>query len=100
MKKSPKINYETHTLRFPYANVIFGRVFEMPCTVVFEHSESEDQFRINIKSLVGTGEDGTIYDLMYLTEEEESQYAEFIIACIVNNKQKWDLELGEKEWWE
>lgn len=99
--KQPEIKYETHTLRFPFANVIFGRTFQMPCDVLFEYSENEEGFRVNITSLTGTTEDGTEYDLLYLTEDDESLYAEFIVACILSNKQYWNFDnTGEKEWWE
>jgi hypothetical protein len=74
----------------------------MPCDVVFEYAETEDDnFRIKVKSLTGTSEDGTTYDLLYLTEDEDSMYSMFIIACVIENKQYWDHKLkGDKEWWE
>jgi hypothetical protein len=99
--KQPEIRYETHTLRFPFANVIFGRVFQIPCDVLFEYSESEEGFRVNITSLTGKAEDGTEYDLLYLTEDDDSLYSEFIVGCILDNKSYWNYESPDgKDWWE
>ncbi len=98
--KAPEVKYTTHTFRFPYAHVIFGRTFEMPCSVVFEYADIEDgNFRIKISSLTGTA-DGTEYDLLYLTEDDESLYASFILACIVGNKQYWNYDNETQDWWE
>lgn len=98
--KQPEIKFNTHSLRFPYAHVIFGKVFEMPCDVLFEYSESEGQYRIKVTSLVGTADDGTVFDLKYLTDDDDSMYSEFIVSCILGNKSRWDFDSGEKEWWE
>ena len=101
--QQPELVYETYNLRFPYAQVIFGRTFQMICEVLFEYAEGEDgNFRIKIKSLTGTTEDGTSYDLMYLTEDEESMYANFILVCVHMNKEHWNFnpDKGELEWWE
>ena len=98
--KQPEIKYEVHTLRFPFAYVIFGKVFQMPCEVLFEFSENEDgEMRLVVKSLTGKSEDGTDYDLIYLTDDDDSLYSTFIVTCIVNNKQYWNYS-GEQEWWE
>ena len=98
--QQPVIKYNTHTFRFPFANVIFGRVFEIPCTVLFEYADAEEGFRVNIKSLTGTAEDGTEYDLLYLTEDDDAMYSQFIVACIYENKRYWDFEKENEEWWE
>ncbi len=97
----PEIKYETHTFRFPYATVIFGKVFQVPCEVLFEYCETEEGgIRLKVESLTGMSEDGTKYDMKFLTDDEDSAYSEFIVACIIANKQHWDFISGEKEWWE
>jgi hypothetical protein len=100
--KQPDVKYETHTLRFPFAQMIFGRAFEMPCEMLFEYSENEDGgIRLKVTSLTGRSEDGTEYDLMYLTDDDDSMYSQFIVACVVSNKHYWDYESeGDEEWWE
>lgn len=100
--KQPEIKYETHTLRFPFAQTIFGKTFEMPCEILFEYAENEEgEMRLKVSSLTGTSEDGTTYDLMYLTDDDDSMYSQFIVACVVSNKRYWDFESeGNEEWWE
>lgn len=99
--KQPELKYETHTFRFPYATVIFGKVFQMPCAVLFEYAETEEgEMRLKVKSMTGMSDDGLEYDLIYLTDDEDSLYSEFIVACILENKQHWDFTGDTKEWWE
>jgi hypothetical protein len=99
--RAPEIQYETHTMRFPFTQILFGKSFEMPCEVVFEYTETDDKnFRIKVKSLIGTTEEGLTYDLMYLTEDEDSMYSEFIITGIIRNKPQWGVgPTGGVEWW-
>lgn len=99
--KQPEIKHELYTLRFPFAHVIFGRPFQMPCEVLFEYSENTaGEMRLVVKSITGKSENGTEYDLIYLTEDDTSEYAEFIVACIVSNKQFWNYNAENGEWWE
>lgn len=103
MKKQPELVYEKHLLRFPMTHVIFGKSFQMLCEVLFEYTETDDgNFRIKVNSLTGVVSDGTAYDIMYLTEDEDSMYASFILVCIHKNKAQWNLKPdgGEREWWE
>jgi hypothetical protein len=99
--KQPEIKYETHSLRFPYTTIIFGRSFQMPCEVLFEYAENEDgEMRLIVKSLTGKSEDGMEYDLSYLTDDDDMPYSDFIVACIIRNKQYWNYNAENQEWWE
>lgn len=98
--KQPEVKYETYSFRFPFAHVIFGKVFQMPCEVLFEYSENDKgEMRLEVKSLTGRSESGVEYDMLYLTDDDDSEYAEFIVACITQNKHYWNHS-GEEEWWE
>jgi hypothetical protein len=100
--KQPEVMYKIHSLRFPFAQVIFGKVFQMPCEMLFDFAENEEGgLRLKVLSLTGMSEDGTEYDLMYLTEDDDSMYSQFIVAAVISNQQYWDYESeGDEEWWE
>ncbi len=98
--KAPEVTYDTFGFRFPYAQVFFGRSFPMVCEAMLQYSEAEDgNIRIKVTSLTGKGCDGNVYDLLYLTDDEDSMYAHFLIGCILRNKDYWNYE-GDTEWWE
>lgn len=99
--KQPDIVYEQHTMRFPFSYLIFGKNFEMTCNVAFGYTEGGDgDYRVKVESITGTTtEDEVEYDMTYLTEDMDSMYAGFIIACIIQNKKYWDFETVDKEWW-
>lgn len=85
---------KVYTAKIPYAVVLFGKPFEVRLELMFEFAESEDsKFRLEIKSLTGTAEDGFVKDYSHLVEED-SKMSAFIIDCVVGNRATW-VELAE-----
>lgn len=100
--KSTEDFMKLHTLIFPYAIVVFGRTYNMPCTVNFSYHEDPDgDIKLSIKQLTAQDHTGSVYDMMSLVEEPESEIASDILEAIVYNQAKWDWEPEGDElvWW-
>lgn len=99
---------EEHFFHFPYAHVIFGMSFPLVCQVIFGYTEiaNEEGYlepRIHLHSLTGSTEDGMEYDMAYLGDNSSSRYADFVVQCLLANREYWDDAVDEEEgefWWE
>jgi hypothetical protein len=99
--KEPDIKLETHNLTIPYGFVLFGKMFEMPLECVFGYSgDLKSNHVLEIKSLSGTDDDGLLYDMLYLVEDEEDFLTRHIISSILNNYSVWDVETEVGSWWD
>tara|TARA_R110002074_G_scaffold297016_1_gene468536 strand:- start:771 stop:1094 length:324 start_codon:yes stop_codon:yes gene_type:complete len=99
---------ETNTLLFPFAQVIFGKSHPILCEVVFDYAEYLEDMegedgemvpctvsKVVPMSLTATFEDGKVYDMLYLVDEEDAPYRDFIINSVVGSRDKWNQEV----WW-
>jgi hypothetical protein len=86
---------ETHTLLFPFTTLVFGKSFEYILTALFVYSKAHEEQSIEIKSLTGENDSGSIVDMSYLVEEE-SVFLPFILVNTLDNNSNWDKT---KQWW-
>lgn len=92
---------EPHRIIIPYAYSVFGKTFEMPLECVFGYSgDLKTNHVLEIKSLTGKDDDGLLFDMMYLVEDEGNLLTRHIISCILNNHSIWDIEMETGEWWD
>lgn len=98
--KEPTIQLETHTIKIPHAQSIFGKMFEMPLECVFGYSgDLKNNHAIQVQSLTGVDSDGILFDMMYLVEDEGNSLTKHLIMGILNNHSAWDIETEAGEWW-
>ena len=96
-EKEPVAILKTHTLRIPYSFIVFGKTFEMPLECVFGYSgDLVNNHNVEILSLTSKNEEGLMFDMSYLIEDEEDALTTHIISCIVSNSSHWNHDTS---WW-
>ena len=102
--QKPEVLMKRHTLLFPYAIVVFGLSFPMPCTADFQVSEDNGgNVKIKINSLTATDDNGIVYDMEHVVADELGELSSFVITSIIVNRKYWDWvpEEGSEtiHWW-
>lgn len=90
----PVLDLTEHTLLMPYAEVVFGKVFENSLLVTFQYGTIDGNEVMNVLSIY----DEVDTEYTHLAEDDDTELTQHVIVAIINNRNYWDLG-PEAEWW-